>query len=281
MPILPPIPTVLRHESAMRWSGRRVGLSIHFTAQRPLAMKNIRSRQWGYLQVALYVVATILLVSCRAGAFDRATTWVILAACVSAVYGLRHYLRHRYRDYVCEPMRPDELPSDTYDVFNRCMPQFMQLGGGMVGDFRLAYGPHPVFIRYFLPPDSRVKGQICDWDGKFTPSFTTYFSDGRLIESAIMDSTGQKVSDASRLWFFKHEPVSIAELYERHRQAIDAYEASHQASALMVTPSRLAEFAQYGHRLVWWELGKLPKELGEPRLAEMEPILLEAASLTP
>jgi hypothetical protein len=243
-------------------------------------MKNLRSKHWGYLETGLWVGAVLLMGCCRQGFLDEVTTGAFLIFVVCAAYGVRHYTRHRYRDYVFEPMRPDELPRDTYAVFNSCTPEFMQLGCGLVGDFRLAYAPHPVFIRYFLLPDKRVKAQVSDWDGRFTPSFTTYFADGRLLETAITDGPGQKLSDDSKLWFFKYGPLSIAELYERHRQAIDAYEASHQVSALAVAPSHLAELAQYGHRLVWWERGKLPKHLGQPRLPDMEPVSLEPVILT-
>src|SRR3954471_16465655 len=116
----------------------------------------------------------------------------------------------RYGNYLSEPMRPNELPRDTYAFFNNKTPGFMQLGGGLVGDFRLAYSPHPVFVRYFLPPDDRVKGEACDWNGKFTTNFTSYFPDGRLLETVIMAGAGQKVSNDSKLWFFKMNPCSIA-----------------------------------------------------------------------
>jgi hypothetical protein len=242
-------------------------------------MKNVRSKVWkNQVQTGLYIVGTALLLLGRAGFFNRPTTWAILIATVSAVYGFRHYTRMRYRDYVYEPMRPEQLPSDTYAMFNSRTPEFMQLGCGLVGDFRLAYAPYPVFVRYLLPPDRRVKGEACDWDGKFSLSFTSYFSDGRLLESVITAESSQKVSNFSKLWFFKCGPVSVAQLYERHREAIDAYEQSHQVSALEVTPSRLAEFSQYGHRLVWSEKGLLPKHLSEPRLADMQVKSFEAVT---
>jgi hypothetical protein len=242
-------------------------------------MKNLRSTQWGYVETALYIVAVILLVNCRRGVFNEPTTIAIVLATATTIFSLRCYTHHRYRDYVFEPMRPEGLPRDTYKFFNSRTPEFMQLRCGLVGDFRLAYTPRPVFVRYFLPPDQRVKGEACDWNGTFSVSFTTYFCDGRLLETAITDDQGQKLSNDSKLWFFMYPAVSTAQLYEHHIQAIDAYEASHGVSAIPVTPSRLAEFAQYGHRLVWWEQGKLPKRLGEPRLPEAEPVLLEAASV--
>ena len=106
------------------------------------------------------------------GVLNRPTEAVLVLVTLAALYGLRQFVKMRYTDYVFEAMRPDDLPRDTYNVFNDFTPQFMQLGGGLVGDYRLAYSPRPVFIRYFLPPDDRVKAQVSDWDGKFTPSFT-------------------------------------------------------------------------------------------------------------
>jgi len=244
-------------------------------------MKNMRSRQWGYVETALYIVAVILLVNCRRGVFDEPTTIAIVLATATTIFALRCYTHNRYRDYVYEPMRPDELPHDTYEYFNSRTSEFMQLRCGLVGDFRLAYTPRPVFVRYFLPPDQRVKGDMCDWNGTFSVSFSTYFCDGRLLETAITVDQGQKLSNGSKLWFFMYPAVSVAQLYERHVQAIDAYEASRHVSAITLAPSRLAELAQYGHRLVWWEQGKLPKRLGEPRLPEAEPVLLEAVGATP
>jgi len=243
-------------------------------------MKNIRSKFWRReVQTGLYIFAAVFVVLGRAGVLDQQTAWTLLVVMLGAAYALRHFTEMRYRDYVLEPVRPDELPRDTYTVFNNCTPEFMQLGCGLVGDFRLAYGPYPVFVRYLLPPDDRVKGEVCDWNGTFTPSFTTYFADGRLLESVISAQPGQKLSNDSKLWFFKCGPIRIADLYQRHCEAIGAYEASHHVSAIKVTPERLAEFAQYGHRLVWWEKGKLPPYLSEPSLREMEPVLLEAVSL--
>jgi len=243
-------------------------------------MKNLRSKYWGYMASGLWVVAVMLMGCCRQGFIDEVTGGVLVVFVICAAFGLSYFTRHRYRDYLFEPMRPDELPRDTYAVFNSSTPEFMQLGCGLVGDFRLAYAPRPVIIRYFLLPDRRMKGEVSDWDGRFTPSFTTYFADGRLIETAVTDGPSQKLSEDSKLWLFTYGPLSIAQLYEHHRQSIDAYEASHLVSPLAIEPSQLADLAQYGHRLVWWERGKLPKRLGQPQLPPMEPVLVEAEILT-
>jgi len=244
-------------------------------------MRNIRSRFWRReVQTGLYIFAAIMVVLGRAGVVNPEAAYALLILTIGAAYALRRFTEMRYRDYVFEPTRPDELPRDTYAIFNNCTPEFMELGCGLVGDFRLAYGPYPVFVRYLLPPDDRVKGEVSDWNGSFAPSFTTYFADGRLLESVISEELGQKLSNDSKLWFFKCGPIRIAELYRRHCEAVDAYQASHRVSAIKITPERLAELAQYGHRLVWWEKGKLPRSLSEPRLPEMEPVLLEAVSVT-
>jgi hypothetical protein len=245
-------------------------------------MKNIRS---SFLKrearFGLYIFGASVILAGRTGLLNRPTAAVLVLITFAALYGLRQFVKMRYTDYVFEPMRPDDLPRDTYNVFNNYTPQFMQLGGGLVGDYRLAYSPRPVFIRYFLPPDDRVKAQVSDWDGKFTPSFTSYFTDGRLIETAIMSPPGNKVSDESKLWFFKVSPCPITELYQRHIETINAYQESHQATALKITPAILAELAQYGHRLVWWEKGILPSNIPEPVLPESDLVPLRpAATLT-
>ncbi len=244
-------------------------------------MKNIRSK---FLKrearFGLYVFGALAIVAGRLGLLNRPTEAGLVLVTLAALYGLRQFVKMRYSDYVFEPMRPDDLPRDTYAAFNNFTPQFMQLGGGMVGDFRLAYSPRPVFIRYFLPPDVRVKAQVSDWDGKFTPSFTTYFTDGRLIETAILSPVGKKVASDSKLWFFKAGPCPINELYQRHLETINAYQESHNTSALKVTPEILAELAQYGHRLVWWEKSILPRNIPEPRLPETDLVPLRPLALT-
>jgi len=244
-------------------------------------MKNMRGWHWGIVETGLWVSAVMLMGCLERGILPPAVAGALLVLVVVAAFGVRWYTALRYRDYVHEPIRPEELPRDTYAVFNGYTPEFMQLGCRLVGDFRLAYGPHPVLVRYFLPSDARIRGEVCDHNGTFTPSFGTYFSDGRLIESAVMNEPGRKMSSDSRLWFFKHGRINVAGLYAAHRQAVDAYESSQGVRALAFTPANLADFAQYGHRLVWWERGKLPKHIGEPQLPGAQPAVLEEVVLTP
>ena len=232
-------------------------------------MACLRSKDWKRVLTGVYVGGAILLVATRVGEVDRLISLAILIAFVSTVAGLRSYIRMRYRDYVFEPLRPDDLPRDTYAFFNRFTPEFMQLGCGLVGDFRLAYGPRPVFSRYFLPPDDRLRGQAYDFDGIMAASFTTVFNDGMLLETVAGKEHGSKFSETEKLWFQKAGPVAISELYRLHREAVTKYEQS-RAAALKVTPAKLGDFAQYGHRLVWWAKGQLPKHLGQPQLPTTE-----------
>jgi hypothetical protein len=172
----------------------------------------------------------------------------------------------RYIDFVLAPLRPDQLPRNTYFMFNRWTPEFMALGCGLVGDFRLAYQPRPVFVRYFLPPDRRVKGEVSDWDEQFVPGFTTVFDDGRLLESVRFPKHHSQSAETSKLWYYCDPDVSIAELYAIHQRRIDLYESTYGARPLTVAPDRLLDIAQYGHRLVWWERNELPARYGIPQV---------------
>src|SRR4051794_8978642 len=96
------------------------------------AMNNVRSKFLkNEVQISLYFIGTVLLLMGRAGFFNRPTTIAILVVSLCAVYGLRHYVKKRYRDYVFQSMRPEDLPRDTYNFFNNNTPEFMQIGGGL------------------------------------------------------------------------------------------------------------------------------------------------------
>ena len=233
-------------------------------------MTCMRSRDWKRVLTGVYVVGAALLIFTRLGAFDRLISLGVLVAFLATAAALRSYIHMRYRDYVFEPLRPDDLPSDTYAAFNRFTPEFMQLGCGLVGDFRLAYGPRPVFSRYFLSQDDRMRGQAFDFDGIMAASFTTVFSDGLLLETVAGPERGTKLSETEKLWFQKAGPVSIAELYRLHCAAIGNYEQNRGATALKVTTAKLGDFVQYGHRLVWWAKRLLPKHLGQPQVPTKE-----------
>jgi hypothetical protein len=153
----------------------------------------------------------------------------------------------------------------------------MALGGGLVGDFQLARGPRPVFVRHFAPPDDRIYGEACDHDGTFAVSFVSVFEDGRLLETALGTDAMSKMEPHHKLWFVVPGNVSLAELYTLHRESVVAYEQSVGSRAIKVTRDRLAEFSNYGHRLVWHELGKLPKHLGTPQPPRADRTAVEAA----
>jgi hypothetical protein len=199
---------------------------------------------------------------------------MILGGFVVVAAGYWLLTRDRYRDFVFEPMRADELPDDTHQSFDARTPEFMQMGCGLVGDFRLAYFPRPTFARYFLPQDRRIYGELSDFDGTFCPSFTTIFEDGRFLETAILADVQSKFDPASDLWLQVADNMSIAALFELHRRMVDMYEANMHARALIPTASLLGEFAQYGHRLVWWERLTLKLGMQAPQLprAELAPL---------
>jgi hypothetical protein len=232
----------------------------------------MRSKDWQWIGGGLFVAACVLRVMIRAQMVGETTSWLILGGFVLVAGGYWLLTRDRYRPYVFEPMRPEELPKDTYKAFDQHTPEFMQLGCGLVGDFRLQYSPRPTFARYFLPPDRRMYGEVGDVDGMFSPSFTTVFEDGRLIETIINPEVESKFDSGSLLWAQAAGSVSIAALYQLHRQAVDAYETNMQVRALAPTAGLLGEFAQYGHRMVWWEMRTFRAGLEEPQPPKAEPL---------
>ena len=237
-------------------------------------MGNMRSKDWQWIGGGLFVAALVLRVMIRAQMVGETTSWVILGGFVLVAGTYWLLTRDRYRDYVFEPMRPDDLPKDTYRAFDQHTPEYMQIGCGLVGDFRLAYSPRPTFARYFLPPDRRIFGEVGDVDGTICPSFTTVFEDGRLIETVINPEVESKFDSGSQIWAQSAGSVSIAALYQLHRQAVDAYESNMQVRALAPTAGLLGEFAQYGHRLVWWEMRTFRAGLREPQPPRAEPVPL-------
>jgi hypothetical protein len=243
---------------------------------------SLRSDQWKWIGTGLFATAIVLRVLIRAQVVAEVTSWQILAGFVAlaGVYWL--LTRDRYRDYVFEPMRADELPGDTHAAFDQGTPEFMQLGCGLVGDFRLAYFPRPTFARYFLPQDRRMYGEVSDYDGTFCPSFTTIFEDGRFLETACLEGAQSKFDSDSRLWMQVADRMSIDALFEQHRRMVDTYEANMQVRALIPTASNLGEFAQYGHRLVWWETRVCKFGIPEPELprAELAPLKQSQPALT-
>jgi hypothetical protein len=241
---------------------------------------NLRSKDWKWVGGGLLVAAFVLRVLIRNNLVDEATSWLILGGFVIVSAGYWLLTRDRYRPYVFEPMRVGELPGDTHQAFDSHTPEFMQLGCGLVGDFRLAYSPRPTFARYFLPPDRRMYGEVGDCDGTFSPSFTTVFEDGRFLETASLADAESKFDPASQLWFQACGSVSIAALYQLHRQAVDMYETNMEVRALMPTAGLLGEFAQYGHRLIWWERRtfKLGMEEPQPPRAELAPLPQQASA---
>jgi hypothetical protein len=242
-------------------------------------MWTMRSKQWQWIGGALMAIAVFLRVLIRARVVDETTSWIILGMFALVAAGYWVATRDRYRDYVFEPLKPDQLPQDAYEAFNRLTPEFMQLGCGLVGDFRLAYLPRPTVVRYFLPPDRRMHGEVSDCDGTFSPCFHTVFEDGRIIETVINPDVESSFPPDKKLWAQSAGAVSIAELYRLHRNAVDAYETNMELRALSPTAGLLGEFAQYGHRIVWWERGELPVHMGEPIPPVAEPVPIRRPGL--
>ena len=285
----------------------------------------MRSKTVNRIHFALWALIAALVLASQIAPLDGIWIWLVIGVALLVETGLWWYTRPRYRDYVMEPLRPEQLPRDIYATFDRWTPQFMALGCGLLGDFQLSYVPWPTYVRYFLPQDRRIRGEVSQSDETSVPSFVTVFDDGRAIETARMDSSkpqdgnwmyvsvpyvppdtlsnpqidlllasfvgiyfdrGELASTANKenelqcrddrmLWAQSAPGLSVSELYALHMRTIDLYESTYGARGLTVVPDRLLDFAQYEHRLLWWQMHRLPARYGVP-----QPPATSAARLT-
>ena len=204
------------------------------------------------------------------------------------------------------------MPRDIRQKFDSRIPEFVNVGCTLVGDFQLSYVPWPTWVRYFFPRDRRILGEVSQSDETSAPSFCTVFNDGRKIETASLDLEGsppgirtpvavspdsygalhvdtlmasfvsnyfeRAVADIAppkenplqcredrMLWAQDMPGLSVEQLYALHVRIIDLYESTYGAKALSVTPDKMLDFAQYGHRLLWFQKGDLPACFGTPQ----------------
>ncbi len=273
----------------------------------------MRSSTKSRIQFALWIVVVILAGLNRARGIDP--TWVVwlgIGLMLLAQLGLWLLTRMRYVDYVLVPLRPEQLPHDIRQKFDRRSPVFMNLGCTLVGDFQLSFVPWPTYVRYFLPRDRRILGEVSQTDETSATSFITVFGDGRMIETACLDPTGSPTENRApvavspdaygamhvdtlvaslvsnyfdraaaniappkesplqcredrMLWAQDMPGLSVEQLLALHVRIIDLYESTYGAKAIDVTPDRLLDFAQYGHRLLWFQQGDLPARYGTPK----------------
>ncbi len=285
----------------------------------------MRSSTVNKIHFALWALIAGMVLLGQFAPIDGIWIWLVIGISLVVETGLWWYTRPRYRDYVMEPLRPEQLPRDIYATFDRWTPQFMALGCGLLGDFQLSYVPWPTYVRYFLPPDRRIRGEVSQSDETSAPSFVTVFDDGRAIETARMDrsepqdgttmcvpvpyvppdtlsnsqidlllasfvgiyfncdklaSTANEENelqcrDDRMLWAQSAPGLSVSEVYALHMRTIDLYESTYGARGLTVVPDRLLDFAQYEHRLLWWQMHRLPARYGVP-----QPPATSAARLT-
>jgi hypothetical protein len=275
----------------------------------------MRSKTINKIHFALWaLIATLALLS-QVAPIDGIWFWLVIGVALLAETGLWWYTRPRYFDFVMDPLRREQLPRDIYATFDRWTPQFMALGCGLLGDFQLSYVPWPTYVRYFLPPDRRIRGEVSQSDETSSPSFVTVFDDGRAIETARMDPSGAlaestvpigvphlptdpysnpqidallesfvglyfdrwlsaptppkenelQCRDDRMLWAQSAPGLSVSELYALHVRTVELYESTYGARGLTVVPDRLLDFAQYEHRLLWWQMRRLPSRYGVPQ----------------
>jgi len=267
------------------------------------------------IHVALWIAIAALAYLLQSEVISGPLPWLAFGMLILAEMAMWWHFRIRYLDFVLVPLRPEQLPRDVYRTFDRLTPEFMALRCGLIGDFQLSYLPWPTWVRYFFPPDRRIRGEVSQSDETSAPSFVTVFDDGRVIETARLDSTEQPAASAvpvaavpltndsygspqveallasfvatyfgsclaegaaaeenpmqcredRMLWAQVAPGLPLEELFALHVRTIDLYESNYGARALTVTPDRLLDFAQYDHRLLWFQRHALPARYGVPQ----------------
>lgn len=187
-----------------------------------------------------------------------------ILACVGLITAIWVVTIPRYRDYIFEPVRDEELSQKVVAAWDEYGIELEKLGFRRVGNYRLQKAPMATDVRYYLCDDPRVRCEASDIDGELGWNFCTVFEDGRLIESGIHPTVETRCKPDEQLWFITQQSGTLAGVFQRHMQVIDDYERETEVAAIKLGPERLYEVAQYGHRLVWWSHNQSPRHLGSP-----------------
>ena len=191
--------------------------------------------------------------------------WLVLLMLVAlvgagfSVWYMIHMIRRlvyraQYHDFLFEPVSHMDLRRVTANFFDKHTPDFLALGFELIGDFRLQPNPCPVLARFFVSRDRRVFASIEDYDGLRACCCSSVLEDGTYVECGTVRGTPVHGGTSGQLHLFPLPKASVQALYAQHCETLAQFEADLGCAVAEFDPDQAGEVANYGHRLLRWDL---------------------------
>ena len=219
---------------------------------------------WLALNFTFWTSGAVVALLAALGQLDVNLVTYFFVAWLPLALALFYFAAPRSVPFEYRPLSPEETPQGIRESWENLTPDFDLLGFKPAGDYVLQSWPTLYAVRIFLSADARIKGAVVVTPDHAAPGFSTYFDDGRVIESAIHPNLESNCDEHAKLWTNVKKSGGIFELLELHEKLINAYEETSDAQAIDVTPDRIAELGRYTQRLIWWEWLEENLHLGEP-----------------
>jgi hypothetical protein len=156
----------------------------------------------------------------------------------------------KYRDYLFEPVAPDELPAEVAVFFEKHTDPLQGLQFRLIDDYWQWREPIPYIERTFISPDGRSFAAVSVIEEIRCVTFFSVLDDQSYLETSLalyQDSDMSTSGDPSgRLKVEPHTTGTIEDLFRRHEQRLD--EATGEAFSYQ--PEDVRAVAIYGSRLL-------------------------------
>lgn len=151
-------------------------------------------------------------------------------------------LYRRHREFVREPVQPDQLPRRARSYFDQRTPELRRLGFQYLGDVKLI-SQTGTFLRQFLSEDGLTLA-LLESGASNRFSFDSLASDGTYLETVSTDiSLLLDESLPMQTQIMAGAPIA---------QLVWRYSASGEAEALPIEVDDVGPMLDYGHRIHGW-----------------------------
>lgn len=195
--------------------------------------------------VVFYILKRLGVVSNEVGEHGMTVSLAALFASFLVV----SLLHRRHREFVREPMEPDQLPRWARNFFNQRTPELQRLGFQHVGDVKLTCHT-AAFVRQFLSEDGLTLALLQSGANNGF-SFDSLASDGMYLETVSADMS-MLLDESLPLRMQIMVSASIPQAWQAHRDFVRGYLASGEAKALPIELNDVGPVIDYGHRIHGW-----------------------------